>query len=113
MYENGEGVKQDYFEAIKWYRQAAEQGHAEAQYKLGSMYANGQGIRQNYEEAFYWLKKAAAQRNGVALGRIGVAYLTGEGVEQDKWKAKDYFGRSCEAGFQLGCDMYRELNNEK
>ncbi|WP_315496945.1 tetratricopeptide repeat protein, partial [Haemophilus parahaemolyticus] len=30
MYGNGRGVKQDYFEAVKWYRQAAEQGQAKA-----------------------------------------------------------------------------------
>ena len=28
MYENGEGVPQDYKEAVKWYRLAAEQGYA-------------------------------------------------------------------------------------
>ena len=28
MYDNGEGVPQDYAEAVKWYRLAAEQGDA-------------------------------------------------------------------------------------
>ncbi len=31
MYENGEGVPQDYKEAVKWYRLAAEQGQVNAQ----------------------------------------------------------------------------------
>ena len=31
MYEKGRGVRQDYAEAVKWFRQAAEQGHAVAQ----------------------------------------------------------------------------------
>ena len=35
MYDNGEGVPQDYAEAVKWYRLAAEQGDARAQYNLG------------------------------------------------------------------------------
>lgn len=30
-YEYGRGVNQDYYEAVKWYRKAAEQGHAGAQ----------------------------------------------------------------------------------
>ena len=38
MYGNGEGVPQDYKEAVKWYRLAAEQGVAAAQYNLGGMY---------------------------------------------------------------------------
>jgi len=44
MYYNGEGVPQDYAVAMKWYRLAAEQGHAKAQYNLGVMYYNGEGV---------------------------------------------------------------------
>jgi TPR repeat protein len=35
MYEYGYGVVQDYAEAVRWFRLAAEQGHAKAQYNLG------------------------------------------------------------------------------
>ena len=38
MYFNGDGVTQDYTEAVKWYTKAAEQGHAAAQTNLGLMY---------------------------------------------------------------------------
>jgi uncharacterized protein len=34
MYYGGEGVPQDYAEAIKWWKLAAKQGHEEAQYNL-------------------------------------------------------------------------------
>ena len=30
IYEKGQGVKQDYFEAVNWYRKASEQGYAKA-----------------------------------------------------------------------------------
>jgi TPR repeat protein len=30
MYDDGQGVPQDYAEAVKWYRLAAEQGNAES-----------------------------------------------------------------------------------
>ena len=36
--KNGEGVEQDFKEAVKWYQKAAEQGFAGAQYNLGAMY---------------------------------------------------------------------------
>ena len=39
MYDNGRGVTQDYAEALKWYRLAAELGLADAQTWLGLMYA--------------------------------------------------------------------------
>ena len=34
MFESGDGVPQDYNEAIRWYRVAANLGHIEAQEKL-------------------------------------------------------------------------------
>jgi TPR repeat protein len=45
MYYNGEGVQQNYKEALNWYRKAAEQGFAEAQNNLGLMYHNGEGVQ--------------------------------------------------------------------
>jgi uncharacterized protein len=51
MYGEGRGVPQDYSEAIKWFRLAAEQGNAKAQFHLGVMYANGQGVTQDYAAA--------------------------------------------------------------
>ncbi len=35
MYGRGQGVPQDYAETVKWYRKAAEQGHATAQFMWG------------------------------------------------------------------------------
>jgi len=48
MYYNGQGVPQNYQEAVKWFRKAAEQGFAEAQFSLGLRYFDGQGVTQNY-----------------------------------------------------------------
>ena len=54
MYANGEGVPQDYAEAVKWYRKAVEQGYAVAQYNLGFAYFKGQGVPQDKYEAVKW-----------------------------------------------------------
>ena len=48
------GVQQDYVEAAKWYRKAAEQGNASAQAVLGHLYRTGEGVQQDYAEAFIW-----------------------------------------------------------
>jgi len=61
MYENGEGVAQDYKEAMKWYQKAAEQGDADAQYGLGKMYADGLGVAQDYVMSHVWFDIAAEQ----------------------------------------------------
>ena len=50
----GQGVAQDYAEAAKWYRLAAQQGNSSAQSNLGAMYANGQGVVQDYVKAHSW-----------------------------------------------------------
>ena len=49
--------------AVKCFRQAAEQGHAEAQYNLGVCYANGCGMPKDLQQAIYWYTKAAEQGN--------------------------------------------------
>ena len=64
MYETGQGVEQDYRRAAQWYEKAAAQGHAQAQYQLGSLYREGLGVEENDEEAEKWWQRAAAQ--GVA-----------------------------------------------
>ena len=46
---------------MKWFRKAAEQGYAVAQYNLGRNYCEGTGVSQNKEEAKKWLRKAANQ----------------------------------------------------
>ena len=51
MHANGEGINQDYKQAMNWYRKAAEQGNSEAQYNLGVMYATGDGISKDYKKA--------------------------------------------------------------
>ena len=61
MYEYGYGVKQDYGEALKWYRLSAEQGNDVAQFNLGVMYEYGRGVAKDLQEARKWYEKAAAQ----------------------------------------------------
>ena len=67
MYANGQGVPQDYAEAMKWYRKAADQGDDTAQYNLGLMYYNGRGVPQDYVAAHKWFSLAAARATGGLL----------------------------------------------
>ena len=61
MYDHGRGVAQDDSAAMKWYRMAADQGDANAQYNLGVMYQNGQGVAQDDSAAIKWFRMAADQ----------------------------------------------------
>ena len=60
MYENGEGVPQDYKEAVKWYTKSAEQGDADAQSMVGVCYADGLGVAKNPIEGYAWYNIAIA-----------------------------------------------------
>jgi TPR repeat protein len=91
MSHNGQGIPQDYAEALKWYRLAAAQGSAEAQVNLGLMYHNGQGIPQDYAEALKWFRLAAAQGDVLAQSNLGLMYHNGQGVPQDYVQALKCF----------------------
>ena len=74
MYENGQGVRQDNAEAVKWYQQAAAQGLAQAQSNLGVMYYNRRGVRQDDAEAVKWFQQAAEQGYAPAKVLFGTIY---------------------------------------
>jgi TPR repeat protein len=59
-YDNGHGLHQDYFQALSWYRKAAERGHRGAQTNLGVLYYKGNGVKKDYVEADKWFSIASA-----------------------------------------------------
>jgi TPR repeat protein len=89
MYEQGQGVVQNYAEAANWYRKAAEQGWAFAQYNLGCLYANGNGVEQNPVEAAKLHRQAAEQGYAPAQFMVGYLYtMLKNNAEAEKWYRK-------------------------
>ncbi len=100
MYAEGQGVTQDFYEAGKMYRRAAEQGHGGAQVNLGSLFENCYGNGPcNSEEAANWYRRAAKQGNPVAQYNLGIMYGLGEGVAEDEWTSKIMFRKAAEQGY--------------
>jgi TPR repeat protein len=60
MYAKGQGVQQDYAQAVAWSRKAADQGYAIAQFNRGLKYLRGQGVPQDYVRAHMWFNLAAS-----------------------------------------------------
>jgi TPR repeat protein/formylglycine-generating enzyme required for sulfatase activity len=104
MYFNGQGVPQNYAEAVKWYRKAADQGNSGSQFGLGLMYAEGQGVPQDYAEAVRWYRKAADQGNFGGQFNLGLMYAKGQGVPQDYQEAYLWFSLSAAQRKTLGND---------
>jgi uncharacterized protein len=66
--------RRDYATAVRLIRPLAEQGNANAQYKLGVFYDNGLGVPQDKVSAYMWLNLSASQgREGAAAFRDLIA----------------------------------------
>ncbi|MCX7206484.1 MAG: tetratricopeptide repeat protein [Proteobacteria bacterium] len=107
IYDKGQGVLQDYVQAIAWYRKAAEQGHVDAQRTMGFQYFMGQGVPPDYAQAFNWYRKAAEQGDAAAQGSIGLMFAEGIGVAKDDAQALSWLRKGAEQGdnfaqFSLG-----------
>jgi hypothetical protein len=78
FYSLGYKVRKDPAEAVRWYRKAALQGHAIAQYNLGKCYDYGFGVEKKPAEAVRWYRKAAEQGDAHARKRLkemGVPFI--------------------------------------
>ncbi|OQY55555.1 MAG: hypothetical protein DRR08_02820 [Candidatus Parabeggiatoa sp. nov. 2] len=95
-YYTGQGVPQDFQEAVKWYRKVAEQGFAVAQHNLGVAYSKGEGVPQNYEKAFGWYRKAAEQGDSSAQNNLGNMFRRGQGVPKDYVEAVKWYRKAAE-----------------
>jgi TPR repeat protein len=101
MYLNGQGVPQDYAEALKWLRLAANQGFAEAQDGLGRMYEHGQGVPKDDAEAAKWIRLAANQGDAGAQVGLGGMYVAGRGVPKDYVLSYMWFNLAAAHGDEL------------
>jgi hypothetical protein len=92
-YYRGDGVPQDYTEAVKWFRKAADRGLAKAQNMVGVCYTDGRGVSEDIAEAAKWYRRAAENGNADGQHNLGICYFKGWGVPLDyvqvaKWDRK-------------------------
>lgn len=121
MYWHGQGVAQDYTQAVKWLSKAVETkftwygGIKEAQYLLGKAYYTGHGVAQDYAEAVRWYKAATVdgysggmfsytsrelKQKGLAEAKnaLGDAYRDGHGVEKSYKEAMKWYRAAADQG---------------
>jgi len=90
----------DYVNAVRYYEQAAFQGHDGAQCNLGFMYANGKGVKKNYQKALNWYQEAATNGNAIAQYNIGYMHSIGLGCESDDTQAVIWFEKAAIQGYE-------------
>ena len=76
----------------------AEQGDADAQYKLVFNYAGGRGVEADMDKAIFWLKKSAKSGNSDAQLDLGIKHYIGktEGILKDDNKSIEWIKKSAE-----------------
>jgi TPR repeat protein len=93
IYTFGEdlGVPRDDAAALTWYRKAANQGYAKAQFNLSFLYMLGRGVPEDQAASTSWARKAANQGYPAGQYMLGLSYLYGVGVPQDYLTAYMWF----------------------
>jgi TPR repeat protein len=106
-YEKGIGFQRpSAAEAMKWYRQAAERGVAEAQCVLG----NHARAAHNYNEAVKWYNLAAVRGVASAQYELAILHRNGQGVEKkDMVEAYKWFALAAENGYEQANQQMEEL----
>ncbi|MBH0086011.1 sel1 repeat family protein [Psychrobacter sp. SCQQ22] len=91
----------------KW----ANQGNVEYQAKVGWIYYKGEGVRQDLVLSRKMFQKAAYQGSIQGQGMLGFFYEKGlGGLRQNRATAKEWYGKTCDVGYQYGCNQYKRLN---
>ena len=86
-YANGEGVPQNYHDAMTWFAKASDAGNAKAQWKLALGYLKGIGVPRDERQAIVWLKRAANNGDTRAQRALSEMYLSGREVPRDYVRA--------------------------
>ena len=85
-------------EAVKWYTQSAQHGHAKAQNELGWLYDVGWSVERDTREAVKWYTFAAEAGQAYAQCRLGEMYANGLGVVQHYREAVKWFTKAAQQG---------------
>jgi TPR repeat protein len=83
-------------QAIDWFRKAAAQQYAPAEFQIGQLYDFGFGVAQDDSEALAWYRRAAEHDSAPAQRSVGDFYQKGRGVPVDTAEAARWYLRGAE-----------------
>jgi TPR repeat protein len=87
-------------ELVRRMQTHVDNGHAEAQVRLGDSYLAGAiGLKQSFTRAFQLYELAAAQGDAGGQARLGRSYELGQGVKINHEAAALWYRRAAEQGF--------------
>ena len=86
--------EEKYREAFRWFLESANDGHIEAQIKIGDYYSNGIFIKQDFQKSVLWYTRASTYGNTEALVKLANLYREGLGTDKDMKLAFDLYYRA-------------------
>jgi len=89
----------DSYEAVRWYKAAAEKGYSTAHNALGRCFQLGNGTSRNQKKAFYHYRSAAIQNHPEAQNNLGLLYFLGKGAKQSFRQAFKWMKLASEQNF--------------
>lgn len=108
----GNGVKQDYFNASRYYERACMGGVGTSCNNLGVLHYGGKYFKQDKAEALKWYERACGFNDPYGCNNAGDIYFNGtDGVTADIPKGVPLLEKACDKGLHLSCvtlaDAYR------
>ena len=114
-YDVGSGIKRDIPEAVKWYKNAAANGNAEAQFRLAHIFSCSAEacskpecqkcpIKIDLKESLIWLTKAA--EGGLLDAQLALGeYYAEYGPNRNDEKAKEWLKLAANKGSEKGKEL--------
>jgi TPR repeat protein len=96
-------------EAIKYYLDAAERGHAGAMNDLGALFEYGIGVPKNAATAIVWYERAAESGHIGAMTHLGELSEAGVAVPQDFASARRWYEKAADLGGAAAMDSLAKL----
>ena len=69
------GCEEDPKKALYWFKKAAQNNEAQAQYDIGMIYLDGNGVSKNHNIAKDWFEKSSAQGHAESQFELACMYL--------------------------------------
>lgn len=100
IYElGGNGVEQDYKQAMHWYQRSFNEANdVHGCLGLARLYYLGLGTPVDYAKAFDYYSLLEPNNHPLAMFQLGQMYYLGQGVEPDLEKAAYYYQRAADQG---------------
>ncbi|QXD25371.1 sel1 repeat family protein [Opitutia bacterium ISCC 51] len=104
-------------ERVALFREAAQAGHVDSMWAMGTIYRDGWGAEKDSVQAVLWFNLAAREGDGSSAFYLSQMHFNGEGIEKDRVAARVWaivaFAKHIEGAEQILTKLKEELTEEQ